>query len=153
VSPSSPSSCCYGNILLTLHHKVLEISFINSNELDTLTLCGDSLSSLWVGTTQDASTLSAITKIMNQMSVIMNTSTMSIRCQSFENFISCRRYVHNVQHYYNSCEGQHSFLNAYNIFNPIQRWRCRLQVKTPSEYTYSLFWAWLSRLLGKLLLL
>jgi len=113
-TPSSPSSCCYGNILLILHHKVLRIRFISSNELHTLTICGNSLSSLCVGTNRDACTLLAITKIM--MSVIMNTSTMSIRCQSFENFISCRRYVHNVQHYYNSCEGQHSFLNAYNIF-------------------------------------
>jgi len=25
------------------------------------------------------------------------------------------------------------------LYTPIQRWQCKLQVKTPSEYTYSLF--------------
>ena len=31
---------------------------------------------------------------------------------------------------------------------PLQRMWCKLQLKTPSEYAYSLFWAELSRLLG-----
>ena len=33
--------------------------------------------------------------------------------------------------------------------HPLQRVPCKLLVKTPSEYTYSLFWAELSRLLGE----
>ena len=33
--------------------------------------------------------------------------------------------------------------------HPLQRIWCKLLVKTPSEYTYSLFWAELSRLLGE----
>ena len=33
--------------------------------------------------------------------------------------------------------------------HPLRRMRCKLQVETPEEYTYSLFWAELSRLLGE----
>ena len=33
--------------------------------------------------------------------------------------------------------------------HPLQKIRCKLQVKTPSEYSYSLVWVELSRLLGE----
>ena len=33
--------------------------------------------------------------------------------------------------------------------HPLRRMRCKLQVEAPSDYTYSCFWAELSRLLGE----
>ena len=33
--------------------------------------------------------------------------------------------------------------------HPLRRMWCKLQVETPEDYTYSLFWAELSRLLGE----
>ena len=50
-------------------------------------------------------------------------------------------------------EGLRAYLNQVprdqRLLHPLRRMRCKLLVKTPSEYTYSLFWAELSRLLGE----
>ena len=54
----------------------------------TVTVFGNSRSSLKVGTNRDACTLSATTNMMT--SVAIKISTIIIKCQSFEYFISCK---------------------------------------------------------------
>jgi len=54
----------------------------------TVMVLGNSRSSLRVGTNRDACTLSATTNMMT--SAAIKISTIIIKCQSFEYFISCK---------------------------------------------------------------